>query len=100
MRAIPLLTCTFLVVMGCVAGNNSNGSNNPMAQEQAQKIAEKSFREYTKGKITKYSVTMTKENSNTWEFFFQGREEFARPGFHWTAKIDKKTGKVEIQSGE
>lgn len=72
-------------------------------EEEAKKIAEKFFLKKNGKKVTKYSIevlTDDEQDKNYWYFFFDGKEEFARPGYYWIIKVNKTNGKTEIRYGE
>jgi hypothetical protein len=63
-------------------------------------IATEEFIRYTRGEIKKVSKSKIEETREFWIFRFAGQEEFARPGFHWHVKVNKKTGSMEVMPGE
>ncbi len=100
-----LIIITLCVCGTFIALSNDKPEKKVMSQtiyneKEARKIAEDYFLIKTDRKIDKYSVTPEKQENDYWIFFFQGKEEFARPGYHWIVKVNKFTGKPEILEGE
>jgi hypothetical protein len=69
-------------------------------ESKAMTIATDEFNRYTRGEIKKVSMSKIEETRDSWVFRFAGTEEFARPGFHWHVKVNKKTGATEVMPGE
>jgi hypothetical protein len=85
----------------CFAG----GDPEPMAvksRDEAVQIARKAFIDATGGKVAKFKVSdsAVKPPDGQWRFFVEGVDEFARPGYHATVTVDKKTGKATVTMGE
>jgi hypothetical protein len=85
----------------CLAG----GDTEPVpvkSTDEAVQIARKAFLDATGGKVLKFKVSdsAVKPQDGQWRFFVQGVDEFARPGYHATVIVDKKTGKATVSMGE
>jgi hypothetical protein len=88
------------------APSSSTAKRSPTPKEtvvsssQARQIAIEAFRRETANKIRSYSVKMTTDSDEYWEFFIQGTGKYARPGYHWIVKVKKVGGVPEVISGE
>jgi hypothetical protein len=63
-------------------------------------IAKKAFEKHTHRKIKKVHMKLSKETNDEWYFYFEGEEEYFRPGYHWFVIVNKRTGKTTILDGE
>jgi hypothetical protein len=90
----------FALMMSCAAVGSSPGDAPVTSEAKARQIATAEFEKTTRSKIKKASIEKFEETKDQWTFRFVGKEEFARPGYHWHVTVDKKTGKAETISGE
>lgn len=90
----------FSLLVSCSAAGSNPDVFTVKSETQARRIATKEFEKFTRAKIKKVSVEKFEETTEQWTFRFVGKDEFARPGFHWHVTVDKKTGKAETISGE
>ena len=90
-----------VTMCACFAGEDAE----PVAvksRDEAVQIARKAFIDATGGKVAKFKVSdsAVKPAGGQWRFFVEGVDEFARPGYHATVTVDKKTGKATVTMGE
>ena len=69
-------------------------------ESKAMLIARDEFNRYTRGEVKKVSMSRIEETRELWIFRVAGKDEFARPGFHWHIKVNKVTGATEVIPGE
>jgi hypothetical protein len=72
----------------------------PVDRKAAELIAVQSFKRETKGQIEKYRVKALPRSGSEWQFEIEGLAEFARPGYHWLVRVDRKTGHATVVGGE
>lgn len=76
------------------------GDKMVISESRAKAIATEEFERFTRGRVTKVSVSKLTETAESWMFRFAGREDYERPGFHWHVKVNKSTGTAEVIPGE
>jgi len=95
-----ILSLMAVGILAC-AGDDSESST-LMTKGEARKVAEEAFKKEWGKVIGKYKIRdseSTKDDAS-WRFFFEGTEEFARPGYHVIVKVNRQTGQVEFVGGE
>jgi hypothetical protein len=104
MRAIVIAVLIAIPgILACspVASNDQDASTSSITMEKARQLAESAFLDYTSHEVTKYSIRPSvSTNEREWIFFVQGKDEFARPGFHWLVYVNKQSGATSIDPGQ
>jgi hypothetical protein len=97
---------TMLTILGlicscaAIAEPDKQNHSATLSVDRAAEIASKAFKKTTRVDIKKVSVTIGEEAEEYWVFLFMGKEDYARPGFHWLVKVNKATGKADVIPGE
>jgi hypothetical protein len=72
-----------------------------VTKEAALEIARKAFAaEHEQIREFKVSDSAPGSDDRYWQFFAEGTGDYARPGYHATIEVDKKTGQATIIMGE
>jgi hypothetical protein len=73
-----------------------------VTKEAALEIARKAFVADLGDQILEFKITESAVASDDgyWRFFAQGTGEYARPGYHASIDVDKKTGQATVIPGE
>ena len=107
MRSTWFLTLitAFLVIsiLSCSVGTVENGEpGSTITKEVAMDSARKAFAASNGSQIPEFKVSDSslKPDDKYWYFFAEGTGQYARPGFHATIKVDKKTGQATLMAGE
>jgi hypothetical protein len=70
-------------------------------QEDARKLADKTFEKDWKSKIPQYQVfdSLNTLDNEHWNFAYIGTGEYSKPGYHVNIAVNKTTGKVTVYPG-
>ncbi len=92
---IAAIMTSALLVGGC-------SREDMVTKEAALEIARKAFVADQGDRIREFKMSDSAVDSDDgyWRFFAQGTGEYARPGYHATIEVDKKTGQATVIMGE
>ena len=93
--------CFVALIVGILASTalSCSAEDDQVTKEAALEIARKAF---DAEDILEFDISESALDSDdrNWRFFAQGTGEYARPGYHASIDVDKKTGQATVIPGE
>jgi hypothetical protein len=97
-QLLVMLLASLLLLEPC---RSAGVDKQPVTSEHAAAaIAEAAFLESTGHEVTSYSIHARKHTAKYWWFQIEGKDQFDKPGYHWTVSVDRATGKTKVLSGQ